>query len=109
MYYSYKYNLFKLNYKIDVFNSESEPILPSDLTLGFNLHIICYLNINNTLNIYSLPKIEEDKYFKCLEFYHMDENITIGVIVYESDTNGFIKKNISLYNIENIQIKPFNI
>ena len=107
MYYSYKYNLFKLNYKIDVFNSESEPILPSDLTLGFNLHIICYLNINNSFNIYSLPKIEEDKYFKCSEFYHMNENITIGVIVYESDTNGFIKKNISLYNIENIQINDY--
>ena len=107
VYYSYKYNLCKLNYRIEVFNSESEQILPSDLTLGFNLHIICYLNINNTLNIYSLPKIEENKYFECLEFYYMNENITIGVIVYESDTNGFIKKNISIYNIENIQINDY--
>ena len=102
--YSYKYNLIKLNYKIDALNPEFEPILPSDLTLGFNLHIICYLNI---INIHSLPKIEENKYFKCIEFYHMNENITIGVIIYESDTNGFINNNYTFYKIKNILINDY--
>lgn len=106
-YYSYKYNLIKINYKIEAFDSNYEQILPSDLTLGFNLHIICYLNINNTFNIHSLPKIEEDKYFKCIEFYRMNENITIGIIVYESDTNGLIKHNYSIYNINNFQFNDY--
>jgi len=37
----------------------------------------------------------------------MNENITIGVIIYESDTNGFINNNYTFYKIKNILINDY--
>ena len=72
-------------------------ILPSDLALIYNLHIICFLKINNNINIYSLANIEEDRLFKCTEFLNLHENFHLGVIIYKIDKKGFIKNDYKLF------------
>ena len=72
-------------------------ILPSDLALIYNLHIICFLKINNYINIYSLANIEEDRLFKCTEFLNLHENFHLGVIIYKIDQKGFIKNDYKLF------------
>ena len=72
-------------------------ILPSDLALIYNLHIICFLKINNYINIYSLANIEEDRLFKCTEFLNLHENFHLGVIIYKIDKKGFIKNDYKLF------------
>ena len=46
------------------------------------MHLICFFNINE-INITSLAGIENDKYFKCIEFFNSNENIQIGFFIYK--------------------------
>ena len=101
--YSYKNNLVEINYIIEVFDYHNNPILPSDLALYYNLHIICSSLVNNKININSLPKIENDKYFKCVEFYYLKERKRFGIIIYETKNDTIINKNYSIYHFGNIQ------
>ena len=66
------------------------------LTLYFNLHILCFVKDKNSVNIYSLPNIEKDKYFKCTEFSYKYEKLKIGIIVYKTNSNGFILTDYNL-------------
>ena len=101
--YSYKINLVEINYIIEVFDYNNNPILPSDLALYYNLHIICSSIVKDKININSLPKIENDKYFKCVEFYHLKERKRFGIIIYETKNDTIINKNYSIYNFGNNQ------
>ena len=59
-YYSHKYALGKISYNIQIFDSINYPILPSDLTLHYNLHLFVFflLIIRLTSILYlSLMKI----------------------------------------------------
>ena len=87
-YISHIFNLIQYKYQIQLFDSKSNPISPSDFTLNYNLHIICFSEISNSININSLAIVLEDKYFGCVEFSKLDENIKFGFIVYESYKNG---------------------
>ena len=42
-------NLVKYSFQIQVLNKSYLPILPSALTLHYNLHVLCVLLINNTI------------------------------------------------------------
>jgi len=75
-------------------------ITPSELTLYYNLHILCFIKNNNSVNIYSLPNIEKDKYFKCTEFSYKYEKLKIGIIVYKTNSNGFILTDYNLIYLE---------
>jgi len=80
-------------------------ISPSELTLYFNLHILCFVKDKNSVNnIYSLPNIEKDKYFKCTEFFYKYEKYKIGIILYKTGRNGLIKAEYNLIYLE----KNFN-
>ena len=85
-------NFLKISYQLRIFDSKNKTILPSDLTLYYNLHIICFLEINNSIKINSLPSINGDKYFECIEFLKFNEIYRFGIIVYEDDNNGKLKK-----------------
>ena len=104
LYYSSKFNFSKICYHIQVFDLNHNLILPSDLALYHNLHIFCFLNINNSVNIYSLASVENDKYFKCAEFSNYKEDIKIGFIIYETLKNNIIQKNYFAYIIDNISV-----
>ena len=84
LFFSNIYNLIKITYYIKVFDENNHIILPSYLSLKYHKHILCYITKNKKINIYSLASIEEDTYYKCTEFYNLNENIKIGVFVYES-------------------------
>ena len=79
--------------------------MPSDLTLYYNLHVLCFIELNNSVNINSLPSIVDDKYFKCIEFKRNQEEIKFGIIIYESEKVNKIKKDYILYYIPNSLFK----
>ena len=89
-------------------------IAPSDLTLYYEYHVLCYnKNLNNNIFIISLANIYENNLYYCAEFFNKNENIIFGIIIYKI-TNGieyysfnfFIYQNKIngkyLYNIRNI-------
>jgi len=63
------------------------------------LHIICFSEINNAININSLASIENDKYFKCIEYSKLDEYIKLGIIIYETDKENKLDKDYISYYI----------
>ena len=99
-YLSPKSNYSKFSYQIQIVDSLYNQISPSDLTLYYKLHIVCFLIVNNTINIVSLAQVIDDKYFKCIEFSYLNENFKIGFILYETKDNGFIKDDYVLYSID---------
>ena len=104
-YYSLKFHYSKISYQIQVFDSNNKPIVPSDLTLYYNLHIMCFIEINNSININSFPNIEKNKYFKCIEFTKLYEHTKFGIIIYNIDKNGKVKRNYVSYYISKMLFK----
>ena len=51
-YCSDKFNLTKISYGIQAFDSDNNMITPSELTLYYNLHILCFIKNNNSVNIF---------------------------------------------------------
>lgn len=96
--YSFKYNIIKIEYNIEFYESDKNLILPSDLTLYKNLHIFCHIE-SNTLNnsnfiINSYPDIVENKHFKCIEYFNIHENIKYGIQIFEINEDGEIINNL---------------
>ena len=110
--YSRQYNLTKISYLIQVFDSKDNSISPSDLALYYDLHIICLININS-INITSLAGIELNKYFKCTEFINIEEDFQIRFAIYKINRYNIpiivnisdsIDKNFFIYKYENDSI-----
>ena len=101
-YYSKKYNFTKISYQFRIFDSINNSVVPSDLTLNYNLHILCFLIVNDTLNIYSLASIIEDEDFKCVEFFNINENVKIGFLIYETKNNALIKEDYAICYIDKV-------
>lgn len=106
LYFSNKFKLTQYIFHIQVSDSKYNPISPSNLALYYKLHVICFSEINNSININSLASILDDKYFKCIEFSKLNEHIKFGFIIYESDNNIKIHKKHIHYYISN---KFFNL
>lgn len=65
-----KNNIIKVEYFIDFFKQNKNLIIPSDLTLYYDYHILCYnKNIKTNTFITSLANIYENKHYYCTEFY----------------------------------------
>ena len=103
--YYYYNNLAKISFQIQVFDSNHHLMIPSDLTLYYNLHIFCFIKINDTIKICSFPVIEEDKFFKCIEFFKFHEMIKVGIIIYKSSLNRKIQENYITYIISSSMFK----
>jgi hypothetical protein len=99
-YYSLKFELVRISYQIQLFDCNNNLILPSDLSLYYKLHVLCFIKIKS-FNIYSLASIEENKYFKCSEFFKINENIQIYFLLYETENDGAIKTIIPYLIINN--------
>ena len=111
--YSFKFKSVKIEYKIGFYDINKNLIDPSFITLYNKIHIICELKIiNNNINIYSLPNIYQNKYFRCIEFCNSYEKIKLGIKLYTSKEN--IEYN-SLYffvgrkNLKNLKFKNDNL
>ena len=97
--YNNKYEIIKIEYKIEFFDNHKNIILPSDLILYKKVHIFCYLKINSQLEIISIANIVENKFFNCIEFYNTNEKINIGIIIYQNIDDNYLEKYYSIYYI----------
>ena len=107
-FYSLKYNLIKIKYKIGFYNSNNNIIMPSDLALYQNINIFCFIEIinngSNNIIIDSIPNIYQNKFYECIEFYNINEKIKIGIKIHQSKGK---KENIN-YNQIIIDKKEFD-
>ena len=84
-----KRNIIKAEYLIHFYDINKNLILPSDLTLYNNFHVLCYMkkkNFNNNI-IISLANIYKNKYYKCIEFFNKNDKIIFGIKIYKTEKN----------------------
>ena len=99
--FSFTFNIVKLEYKIGFYN-DNNLILPSDLALYKNLRLICYIEIfiDKNITINSLPNICQNRYYKCLEYFKMNEKINFGFKLYKKNENqrSIIERKYNFFN-----------
>ena len=108
--YSFKYNIIKIEYKIGIFDKNNNIILPSDLILKENIRLICYINIlyyNQIIN--SLPNIYLNNYYKCIEFFNINEKVKIGIKLYEINDKNHNKEIFNIKLFDDILLDNKNI
>ena len=94
--------MIKIEYNIGFYDKYNNLILPSDLTLKYNLHIICSVEIDLGNSINSLANIYENKYFKCIEFFNLNDKIKFWIKIYQIKENGnLVASSFYIFN-ENI-------
>ena len=104
-YFSFKYNIAKVEYNIFFSDTNNNVIKLSDLIYYNDLHIICYLKkIDNNINIESLSNIFLNKYFNCIEYFKINDKVNLGIKIYnnilnpENITIDFCTNNIINFN-----------
>ena len=87
-FYSFKYNLIKIEYKFTFHIKNNELISQSELNLYKNLQIICNIEIlNSNIIINTISDIYQDKFFRCIEYFKINEKIKIGLIIVQKNDN----------------------
>ena len=82
--FSYEFNMVKVDYYIGLYGKNNNLIIPSDLSFYYNIHLMCNLKVPSVnLSIESMANIVKDKYFKCSEFFQINENINVGLKIYK--------------------------
>ena len=107
-FYSFKFNIIRIEYKIGLYNNENKLILPSDVILYKNLHLVCFIEIinkNNSTTINTLPNIYQNNLYKCTEFFKLNEKIKIGIKIYQNTENEEKLEETTLYFLDE---KAFN-
>ena len=82
--FSFKFNMTKIEYYISFYKNKII-INPSVISLYNNILIVCHTinkNNNKSEDIIYLPNIYEDKYFKFVEFFKINETLDFGVSIY---------------------------
>lgn len=85
-------------------------ISPNDLILYYKISVLCNIIIDYyDISIDSLANIKINKYFNCIEFFNINEKITLGIQLYNIGENKLIKY-ILLFKDEyfNYNIIKFN-
>ena len=89
--FSFKYNITKLEFNIGFYDSNQNLIIPSDLSLYYNLHVLCHvIELNKNISIISLASIYKNRFFNCIEFLNINDKFIFGIRIYK------IKKNIEV-------------
>ena len=79
-----KSKIIKVEYLIGFYDLNKNLISPSDLTLYYEYHVLCYnKNLKNNIFIISLANIYENNLYYCTEFFNKNENIIFGIIIYK--------------------------
>lgn len=98
-FHSLKFQLVQVEYIIKFYDKNNSLILPSDLALYNDMHIICNIElINSNLFINSLSSIYKNNFFKCIEIFNINEKINLRIIIYEGRD---IKNNYQSFIINN--------
>ena len=81
--FSFKYNITEIKYQYN-FYDDNNLIIPSNLTLLYDLKAFCFLKDKNDLiNLASLANIYENKYFYCIEYFKINEKLNFGVKIFK--------------------------
>ena len=97
-FYSFKYKTIKIEYNFEFYESNNNLILPSDIALYKNLHIFCQIELNNSNTIInSFPDIVQNRNFKCIEYFNINENIKFGIKIFETNKNEEFINNYIIY------------
>jgi hypothetical protein len=105
--YSSEYGLIEFRYYIVFFDQNWNRIKPTNLTLLFNLHILCQIYIvEDSENIYSIANIQDNIYFICIEYLKIKERAKLGINIYKvNEVDEEIEKDeIFFYKYEPINI-----
>ena len=87
-FYSIKFKLIKVEYKVQLYDENNNIILPSDLILYNNIHIICKIElIYAKISINSFANIKDNNKFICSDFYNINEKVNIGIIIYQNNNS----------------------
>ena len=99
--FSFRFNIIQVEYYILFSYQNGSFISPSDLSLYYDLHLICHINIvDSNLTIDSLASIYLNKFFHCIEFININEKISFGITIYKPKI-GISCTNISQYFFNN--------
>ena len=99
-------NLIQIKFIIGFYDKSQNIIIPSDLTLYKDIHILCYIKIINDNNdIFSIPNIYLNNYYECIEFFNINEKIQLGIKIYKNSDKINEKCNVTIIlfskNIDN--------
>ena len=96
--YSFKFKLVEIEYNFNFYNKEDKLIIPSDLVLFYDLHVLCHSK-KKRLNIYldSIANIYKNKSFNCIEYFPINEKMKIGIKIFKYNN----QKNITIYFFDN--------
>ena len=84
-FFSIKYKIMEIKYKILFVDKNYNFISPSELTLFNNLHLICIIKIiNENFDKNSLPNIYQNKFYECIEFMNINEKNQIVIVIYQT-------------------------
>ena len=79
------HKLVRTEFNMEFFEENENLISPSDLALYKGLQVMCTLEITNPNTIiYSYPHIVDNKYYQCIEYFDINEKITIGIKLYQN-------------------------
>jgi len=76
--FSKEFKKIKFEFNFGIHNKNKTLIEPSDFTLHSKLTVLCYMNIKQSI-IYSLPQIKDNQYYKCIEFFNLNETPEFGM------------------------------
>ena len=83
-YFSFKFNIVKVQYNIGFYDINRNLILPSDLALYNKLHFSCHFEQNKkNITIESIPNIFKNKYFSCIELFNINEDARFGIKIFQ--------------------------
>lgn len=81
---SLRFNIIKVEYDVIFYYKNQSLIIPSDLSLHYNLHLLCHINKNESnanINIDSIAYVYLNKCFKCIQYINIKEKINFGIIL----------------------------
>ena len=103
--YSLRSKIGKLEYYIVFNDKNNNSIIPSHLTLYYNLHLFCITkDIQKNISIFYIPNIDKNTYFKCIEYFQYNYQIKFGISLYKINNyieyfnKFFITEKIANYN-----------
>ena len=86
--YSQEYQIIEIKYFISLYDKNNNIFKPSDLSLRFDLHLVCDIFIvKSNNNIYSFANIYKDELFFCIEYINIFEKVKLGIKIFKINEN----------------------
>ena len=116
--FSFKFNISKLEYTLEFYDKKNNSIIPSNLSLYHKFHIFCITKVmKDNISIFSIPTIEKNKFYKCIEYLKLNESLKLGFSFYKINnyieyfnkllfTNKIINYN-DFISIKDIEYDPY--